>query len=476
MSTAVSSPQSPTHATGRFKKAERKQLKLRMAIDGPSGSGKTYTALALAPSLGKRIAVIDTEHGSASKYVGENGWDFDALELTSFSPSEYTAAIDEAGRLGYDVIIVDSLSHAWEGKDGALEMKDRAGGNSFTAWKAITPMHRRMIESMLSSPCHVIATMRSKMEYVLEEEVGKSGKVIQVPKRIGMAPIQRQGMEYEFDIVVDMDANHIATVSKTRCRAIDGATIAKPGASFMVPILDWLATGTATPISLPPMRIRDDQLQQIAILAQACGKSNAMIEKDLAKRDYGTRSLADLTEVQASEFMSWLEGQRKLAEQKAAQSRAKEAAKANGHALSGAANGNSQAATPPANGSNGSNGSRSNGNGKPPSTNHSVDPFSAGPREEQVEAIRLLRKKLMDLPEFKSPALPEDFYAKCLAKRGVETAVKLTPELADDLIEAMKRKHQALSDAAFLAAHQSANTQASSTTNDTGAADPDPKN
>jgi hypothetical protein len=234
-----------------FKAATRKKLKLRMAIDGPSGSGKTYTALRLAFGLGSKIAVIDTEHRSASKYLGESPdgvpWQFDCCELEGgqYAPSTYTQIIKEAGRAGYDVLVIDSLSNAWEGAGGALDIVDRKGGNSFTAWKDVTPLHREMVEAILACPCHVIATMRSKMEYILEEETNKQGKTITVPKKIGMAPIQRQGMEYEFDIVADIDLSHTLTVSKSRCSAVDGLKAIKPGAAMVGPIKDWLETGMA---------------------------------------------------------------------------------------------------------------------------------------------------------------------------------------------------------------------------------------
>jgi len=235
-----------------FTRATKTQSRLRMALDGPSGSGKTFTALIGAFVLvgeNGRVALIDTERGSASKYA-DRFPPFDTLELESFSPQTYTEAIKVAGEEGYDVLIVDSLSHAWEGEGGALDLVDRmaskGGGNSYTAWKDVTPMHRRMVDALLQSPCHIIATMRSKMEYVLEPDA--KGKM--VPRKVGMAPIQRQGMEYEFDIVVDLDINHKLIVSKTRCPAVDGAEEIKPGARWFVPIRGWLTDGAPAPAFL----------------------------------------------------------------------------------------------------------------------------------------------------------------------------------------------------------------------------------
>src|SRR5574343_53838 len=175
-----------------FRPATRQKVRLRMAIDGPSGSGKTFTALRAATALAGdrgRIAIINTESGAVEKYLGLSPdgtpWQFDVAYLPDFSPTTYTQAILAAGREGYDVLIVDSLSHAWAGEGGALELKDKKGGNSFTAWKDITPMHNRLIEAILKSPCHVIATMRSKTEYILEEEVGTDGRKKSVPKKVG---------------------------------------------------------------------------------------------------------------------------------------------------------------------------------------------------------------------------------------------------------------------------------------------------
>lgn len=228
-----------------FRPATKKQTRLRMAIDGPAGSGKTFTALRIATGLGKRIAVINSESGAVEKYLGAapDGvpFSFDICTLDNFSPSEYTVAITAAGRARYDVLIIDSLTHAWDGVGGALEMVDKASGdNKFTAWKDVTPLHRRMVESILRSPCHIIATMRSKIEYVLERN--DQGKMI--PVRVGLKPIQRTGMEYEFDVFVDMDHHHVLEVCKTRCPDLDGIVEVKPGMSIGQRLLQWLNEGS----------------------------------------------------------------------------------------------------------------------------------------------------------------------------------------------------------------------------------------
>lgn len=225
----------------QFQPATKRQARLRLALIGPAGSGKTYTALKVARRLGGRVALIDTERGSASKYADE--FQFDTLQLATFSPETYVEAIHAAEQAGYDVLIIDSLSHAWVGKGGALEMADHAasrqGENRFTAWRHVTPAHNSLVDAMTGSSMHVIATMRSKMEYTIDkDERGKS-----IPRKVGMQPVQREGMEYEFDVVGDLDQENALTISKTRCRALTGAVLAKPGDAFADTLKAWLTDG-----------------------------------------------------------------------------------------------------------------------------------------------------------------------------------------------------------------------------------------
>lgn len=226
-----------------FKRATRQQSKLRLALIGVSGSGKTWTALTLAKYLGKRIAVIDSENGSASLYAGDAA-DFDVLCLDTFAPRTYVAAIHAAEQAGYDVIIIDSLSHAWMGKDGALEMVDKAAkrsrsGNSFTAWRDVTPEHNALVDAMVRCQTHLIVTMRSKTEYVVQD--GPNGK--KTPEKIGMAPVQRDGLEYEFTLVGEMDLGHNLVVSKSRCSALDSAVVNRPGKDMADTLTKWLNEG-----------------------------------------------------------------------------------------------------------------------------------------------------------------------------------------------------------------------------------------
>lgn len=238
-----------------FKKATREQVRLRMALDGPAGSGKSFTALRMLTGLCKRIAVINSESGAIQKYLGlaPDGiqFDFDVVELTDYAPDNFTNLILAAGKAGYDGLLIDSLSHAWAGAGGALELKDKIAdrnqGNSYTAWKDITPMHNRLIDAVLRSPCHVVATMRTKTEYIMEEYEDQGGRKKQRPKRVGLKSIQRDGMEYEFDVVGDLNLDHVITISKSRCMEMDGLSTIKPGVQFFEPLYTWLTEGSEIP-------------------------------------------------------------------------------------------------------------------------------------------------------------------------------------------------------------------------------------
>jgi hypothetical protein len=231
-------------AMSTFKKATKATARLRLALVGPPGAGKTYTALTLAKHLGQRVALIDTERGSASKYA--DLFDFDALELESHSPAAYVTAIHAAEAAGYDVLVIDSLSHAWNGRGGALEMVDAIAarsksGNSFTAWREVTPHHNALLDAILGAKCHVIATLRSKVEYAVDRDE-RTGKL--APRKIGLAPVQRDGLEYEFDVVGELDQENTLAVTKTRCPALSGKALRKPGKDLADVLSQWLGAGT----------------------------------------------------------------------------------------------------------------------------------------------------------------------------------------------------------------------------------------
>ncbi len=227
-----------------FKKAEKKEAKLRLNINGPSGSGKTWTSLEVAKHLvnGGRIALIDTEHGSASKY--SDIFDFDTMELVSpFHPQRYIDAIQAAAEAGYDVLIIDSLTHGWAGPGGVLALKDdfarQQKYNDYTAWGPAGKLQDALVEAILNASMHVIATMRSKMKHAIEQ-VEKGGRTRTIVRKIGLEPIQRSGITYEFDIVGDMDIENVMVVSKTRCSELAGKVFHQPGADLAEILVRWL--------------------------------------------------------------------------------------------------------------------------------------------------------------------------------------------------------------------------------------------
>jgi hypothetical protein len=227
-----------------FRPATKEALRARIALCGPTGSGKTYTALSMAAVMGAKCAVIDTERNSASLY--SDRFTFDTLDFQPpYDPLELIDALKAADAEGFDVVVIDSLSHFWEGEGGLLDVVDKAAkrnpsGNSFTAWKEGTPVQRRLVEAMLAAPFHLIVTMRSKMEYVLE--TNERGK--QVPRKIGLAPIQRQGIEYEFTLVGDIDLSHNIAVTKSRFSELADAVIpAGQEQAAAERFLAWLNSG-----------------------------------------------------------------------------------------------------------------------------------------------------------------------------------------------------------------------------------------
>lgn len=239
-----------------FQPAVREQLKLRLAINGVAGSGKTFSSLKIASGMVEvgrhenglaRIAFIDSERGSARLYADVEGFQpFDVLELQAnadgvITPQQYLDAIAAAKQYGYDFLIIDSLSHAWE---GVLDMKDKIdrskpNSNSYTNWRSITPVHNKLVDSILSYPGHVIACMRVKMEHVIEKDDNGKSSV----RKVGLKSVMRDGVEYEFSVVMDMQDDNSANITKTRCVELAGQVIHKPGTALADTLNAWLGTG-----------------------------------------------------------------------------------------------------------------------------------------------------------------------------------------------------------------------------------------
>lgn len=230
---------------------------LRLGLLGPSGSGKTYTALKVATELGyEHVGIIDTENRSARRYARSFGRPFVSLELEEFSPRAYVDAMHAAHKAGLQVLVIDSLSHAWMGKGGVLEMVDQSakrqargsGGSSFNGWREVTPEHNRLVQALINAPMHLIVTMRVKTEYVVE----KDGNGKSVPRKVGLAPVQRDGLEYEFDIMGDLSLDHELVIGKTRCSALKDAVISHPGAELAQTLRGWLDGAEPAPEAPAP--------------------------------------------------------------------------------------------------------------------------------------------------------------------------------------------------------------------------------
>ncbi len=196
----------------QLRKATRKKAKIRLGLSAVSGGGKTYSAILIAKGLCgdlSKVAIIDTENGSADLYahLGE----YNVLPLTApFSPERYIEAIRSCEKAGMEVIIIDSISHEWDGKGGCLEIVESLGGK-YQDWAKVTPRHQAFLEAILHSPCHIITTVRRKQDY----EMIKDGNKIRIEKG-GLREITREGFEYELTINLELDTKHHATTSKDR--------------------------------------------------------------------------------------------------------------------------------------------------------------------------------------------------------------------------------------------------------------------
>lgn len=283
--------------------ATRKKAKARIALAGPSGAGKTLTGLKLLYTLTgaqtvsdglDRIAFVDTERDSADKYavnpelpgVGDmapdeaGGYGFQKFSPVKYDPRQLVELIDEAANAGFTGFMLDSASHYWFGPGGILELVDlfarNHGGRSMDGWKDVRPIERAYIEALMSFPGHVVVCLRSKQKYEITE--GSDGRK-QVSK-LGMQPDQRDGLEYEFDLVGDLDQGHYLRVTKSRCDALADQVIHKPGAELGHQLLDWLDNGEPPkevdwPKALSACASRED-LEILWQRAQRLGKTQRL--------------------------------------------------------------------------------------------------------------------------------------------------------------------------------------------------------
>lgn len=234
----------------QIRQAKREYRPLKIGIGGISNSGKTRGALQTAYGITgnwAEICVIDTENRSADLYADMGP--YDVLSLDDTSAQGYIAAINAVVQAGtYKVMILDSLTHEWAGKGGILEAIEKinatSAGNKYTAWGQATPLHNSFVETWLQAKIHTIATMRKKDEYVIEQnEKGKA-----VPKKVGLKNIQRDGLDFEFDVLLSIHSNHLCTVEKDRTRLFDGGMPFELSADIGKKLIDW-SRGDAAPIA-----------------------------------------------------------------------------------------------------------------------------------------------------------------------------------------------------------------------------------
>lgn len=272
-----------------FKKAVRVQRKFRGAFMGPSGSGKTMTALYIMRGLvGKegKILVGDTERDSAALYADQT--EFTHGSIKDFSYETFLGFISKAAKEKFDGVIIDSVSHAWEGFLEMHEQEAARARNSFTAWNKITPLYNQLIQAIVSYPGHIIVTMRSKTEYVIE----KNDKGKDAPRKVGLAPVMRPGSEYEFDVVANIDLDHNFMIEKTRISFLDGKVIKKPKSDLGEKIAKWLSEGAEVVTARQEAPVIATDKKPDVSMAQVLDKKELKANNEVAQQVFGDDNIS----------------------------------------------------------------------------------------------------------------------------------------------------------------------------------------
>jgi len=259
--------------------AQRKRAKIKMGLQGPSGSGKTYSALLIAYGLcndWSKIAVVDSENHSAELYAHLGA--FNTLQLTApFSPEKYIQAIELCEKSGMDTIILDSVTHEWE---YLIDFHSSLQGNSFTNWGKITPRHNAFIQKILNSKCHIISTIRTKQDYVLNERNGKM-----VPEKVGLKSVQRDGLEYEFTLAFDLDMKNNAIASKDRTGLFFGQPEQRLSIETGKQINDWCNDGASLTVDDISKRIGGIvSIQELLTLYQQYPQYKEILKTEFEQR------------------------------------------------------------------------------------------------------------------------------------------------------------------------------------------------
>lgn len=278
----------------QLQKATRKKVKLRLNLSAPSGAGKTYSSLLMAKGLvgdWTKIAVIDTENGSASLY--EHLGPFNAIDLTPpFTPERYIQAIDTCIAAGMECIIIDSSTHEWSGAGGCLEANDKLAaakyrGNTWSAWNETTPRHDAFVNKVLQCPVHVITCTRSKTDTVMTDDK----KV----KKVGMKDIQRDGWEYELTVSLNIDRDtHTAIASKDRTELFDGKQPFVITEATGQMIREWCEKGVDLKPEQPKKEYLDEDHPSWAAATDAIKNGTATIAQIKVKYNLSARVETEL--------------------------------------------------------------------------------------------------------------------------------------------------------------------------------------
>jgi len=261
----------------KLETASRKKAKIKLALQGPSGSGKTMSALLIAYGLcGKwsSIAVIDTENHSAELYSHLGNYNVVNIGAP-YTPEKYCEAIKLCEASGIEVIIIDSISHEWQSSGGILDIHGSMAGNSFTNWSKVLPRHTEFVQTILQSSCHIISTVRTKQDYVLQEKNGKM-----VPEKVGLASVTKDGFDFEMTLVFDIDVKHNATSSKDRTQLFAGKPEFRITADTGIKILEWCNSGLA--IQEPPRAFEvpiEEQIQGCASMQELVSLYNQLTKE-----------------------------------------------------------------------------------------------------------------------------------------------------------------------------------------------------
>ena len=287
-----------------IKRASRSQAFTKVAISGLPGAGKSYTALTLAfalvrEGLAKNVGFIDAEHGKGNFYagyiVGGITWDYGIDVLTSYSPQAYRAMIEAFIREKYDCLIIDQISHEYAGTGGILEIVDKHKNTYTEGWGEATPIHNEFIETVLRVPAHVICTIREKIKHAVVEETGRNGNLVAVPKKIGLGKVQRPDTEYELHHIFNLTRDHVMTVEKTICPAMDELIAPRPTYDTFAPLIEWMKAGSAIQIADYQFEMagRDASLAIIERVLRA--KGNLEAERDWLLKHCQVRDFDQLT-------------------------------------------------------------------------------------------------------------------------------------------------------------------------------------